>query len=354
MTTDHLDDLRASLRGLLTTHAPLASVRDTALAGKPRDTALWTRLATEVGVHGLPFSEADGGAGAGQAELVVALEETAQVLLDQPLFTSLLAGELVAETVTGSARAELLAPIAAGELIATVAVTDLDLSKGQITGTVHGVPEGSNSEVLLLAAAGGRVVRIAPDQPGVTLRPTEALDPTRPCADVVLDGARAEVLAEDAVAGFGRWRLKALLANAAEQAGVCRASLTPATEYAKLRVQFDKPIGAQQAIQHLLAEVLRATVGSEAVVRQAARALDEGRPDAAELVTVAAAHCAAAVQQATEALIQVHGGIGFTWEHDAHLLYRRAHSSATFFGGAAARRRELATILNLQTEGASS
>ena len=222
----------------------------------------------------------------------------------------------------------------------------------QIDGVIRGVPEATASRVLLLAD-GLRIVRIDLEQPGVTVRPTEALDPTRPCADVVLESAGVDVLADDAAVGLAHWRLKALLANAAEQAGVCRASLTLATEYAKLRVQFDKPIGAQQAIQHLLADVLAATVGSEAVVRQAARALDEGHPAAAELVTVAAAHSAQAVQQATAALIQVHGGTGFTWEHDAHLLYRRANSSATFFGGAAARRRELATILHLGIEGAT-
>jgi alkylation response protein AidB-like acyl-CoA dehydrogenase len=349
--TDHLDDLRASLRGLLSAHAPLSAVRDTALAGKPRDTALWARLASEVGVHGLPFAEADGGAGAGQAELVVALEETAQVLLDQPLFPSILAGQLVAETVTGSARAELLPAIAAGELTATFAVVPSLLTDRQI---VRGVPEAQHSQVLL-ATDGARVVRIDLEAPGVTVRPTEALDPTRPCADVefaavefaAVEFAAVDVLAENAQEGFARWHLRALLANAAEQAGVCRTSLTLATEYAKLRVQFDKPIGAQQAIQHLLADVLAATIGSEASVRKAARAVDEGSADAAELVTVAAAHSSEAVTRATEALIQVHGGIGFTWEHDAHLLYRRANASATFFGGAAARRRELATILQI-------
>src|SRR5262249_44626004 len=114
--SDHLDDLRASVRGLLESQAPLATVRNTALPGKPRDTAAWHRLAIEIGVHGLPFAEADGGAGAGQAELVVALEETGSVLLDQPLLTTVLAGQLVAETVDGPARAELLPAIAAGEL----------------------------------------------------------------------------------------------------------------------------------------------------------------------------------------------------------------------------------------------
>jgi alkylation response protein AidB-like acyl-CoA dehydrogenase len=337
---DHLDDLRATLRSLLSTHAPLSSVRDTALAGKPRDTALWARLG-EVGIFGLPFAEAVGGAGAGQAELVVALEETAAVVLDQPLFTSVaLAGQLLAETADDS---DLLPAIATGGLVATVT----ELTDGQV---LRGVPEAANSQVLL-ATDGTRVVRIDLDQSGVTLHPTDALDPTRPCADVLLEQARIETLAEDA-AGVARWRLKALLANAAEQAGVCRTSLTLATEYAKLRVQFDRPIGSQQAIQHLLAEVLRATVGSEAAVRQAATALDDGRAEAAELVTVAAAHSAVAVQQATEALIQVHGGIGFTWEHDAHLLYRRANASATFLGGAAARRRELAHLIGIPHEGA--
>ncbi|WP_019875846.1 acyl-CoA dehydrogenase family protein [Sporichthya polymorpha] len=355
MTGDHLDDLRTTLRTLLAAHAPLARVRTTALAGKPRDEGVWNRLVAEVGVAGLPFAEVDGGAGGGQRELVVLLEETGAVLLDQPLFSTVaLAGQLVAETVSGPARTQLLPLLAGGAARSTVAVgddgeplTELELADGRLTGTVLRVPEAARSTEVLVVLAGGCVVRVDLDQPGVTLRPTDALDPTRPCADVVFDGAAAEVLAENATDGLARWRRLAVLANGAEQAGVCRAALTMAVEYAKLRVQFDKPIGAQQAIQHLLAGVLAGTVGAEAAVRLAAAAVDEGRSDAAELVAVAAAHAAETAVSATKALIQVHGGIGFTWEHDAHLLYRRALASAAFFGGAAARRRELATVLQI-------
>ena len=276
----------------------------------------------QLGMFGVAISEERGGAGGTADDLCAMLDEAAAAMVPGPVATTALATLVIGDS-------EMLEALASGERTAGVAVAaDLRYAGGQVSGTAEYVLGADPSAVLLLPA-GEDVVLVDATADGVSVEPLGATDFSRPLARVVLDAAPAEVLPVAAQ------RVEDLAATvlAAEAAGVARWTLNTAAEYAKVREQFGKPIGSFQAIKHICAEMLLRSEQISVAASDAASAV----ADSDEQLSIAAAVAACTAIDAAKAnakdCIQVLGGIGITWEHDAHLYLRRAYSNAQFLGG---------------------
>jgi alkylation response protein AidB-like acyl-CoA dehydrogenase len=248
--------------------------------------------------------------------------------------------------------------IAAGEVRATLALLEesarwdhdairLGLSGGRISGRKLFVPDATGADLLLCAARCGEdlaIVQIDPRGRGVSIRPMQALDHTRQLYSIDFDRAAVEILAtgDDAEAALDRAGDIACVALAAEMAGAMQRVLEVTVEYAKTRKQFGKPIGQFQAVQHLCADMVVLTESSRSAACYAAWALQEGAPGARTAVSVAKSYASDACRETINRGIQVHGGMGFTWENDLHLYYRRAKASEIAFGDAAFHRERIA------------
>jgi alkylation response protein AidB-like acyl-CoA dehydrogenase len=280
----------------------------------------------DLGIFGVAVPEDRGGAGGSIEDLCAMVEEAAKALVPGPVVTTALATLLVSDP-------ELLAALASGERFAGVALEgDLrfDRETSRASGTVGLVLGAADGGVLLLPAD-GKWVLVDSESDGVQVEPLRATDFSRPLARVVLTSAPATAIAES------RDRVEELAATvlAAEAAGVTRWSLDTAVAYAKVREQFGKPIGSFQAVKHLCAEMLCRAEQAEVAAADAARAAAD--PDQAQFSIAAAVAASIGITAAkanVKDCIQVLGGIGCTWEHDAHLYLRRAHSIGRFLGGA--------------------
>jgi len=336
---DDADALRDVLRALLTRHSDSAAVRAAATAPEGYDRGLWSRLCGEVGVAGLAVPEKYGGAGAGLAETLVALEELGRVLAPTPMLGSaVVAAQALLLTGDAGACERLLPGIAAGDRIAALAWTgpagDWSVDEvafrateaGVLDGEAHFVLDGDHATTLLAAAhspAGIRLYEVDPADPGVDRAVTPALDITRRLARVTLHGVRARQVGDRFP--LDRLRDIACVALAAEQAGAAARALELTVAYTRDRVQFGQAIGGFQALQHRLAD-LHVLVES---ARSACHAAADPTP---ELAAVAKLHCSETLQRAAAEMIQMHGGIGITWDHDAHLYFKRAHGASHLFG----------------------
>ncbi|KMO83490.1 acyl-CoA dehydrogenase [Mycolicibacterium chlorophenolicum] len=279
----------------------------------------------DLGMFGVALAEEHGGADGTVADLCAMLEEAAAALVPGPVATTALA-----TLVLGEAQTEWLGALASGQRTAGAAlIADLTVADGAVSGTAPAVL-GATADGLLLLPAGDGWVVVDAAAPGVTVEPRKATDFSRPLARVVLDRAAAVPVAMSAE----RVTDLAVTLAAAEAAGVARWLLRTATEYAKVREQFGKPIGSFQAIKHMCAEMLLRSEQASVAAADAARAA--GDTDDAQL-SIAAALAASVGIEAAKAnakdCIQVLGGIGITWEHDAHLYLRRAYGLAQFLGG---------------------
>ncbi|WP_077087487.1 acyl-CoA dehydrogenase [Mycobacterium rhizamassiliense] len=285
------------------------------------------RLA-DLGIFGVAVAEDAGGAGGSVEDLCAMVEEAAKALVPGPIATTALATLVISDP-------ELLGALASGERFAGLALegseNQVQFDGGSASGTVEFVLGGAAGGVLLLPA-GEKWVLVDTESDGVQVEPLRAADFSRPLARVVLSSAPATAIDES------RQRVEELAATvlAAEAAGVTRWSLTTAVEYAKVREQFGKPIGSFQAIKHLCAEMLCRAEQAEVAAADAARAAaDSGDADQFSIAAALAASVGIAAAKANvKDCIQVLGGIGCTWEHDAHLYLRRAHSIGRFLGGA--------------------
>ena len=310
----------------------VAAARDVE-QGKPDGwRAVYGGLA-QLGIFGVALPEEHGGAGGTPEDLCAMVDEAAAAAVPGPIATTALA-TLVIE------RADVLEALASGARTAGVALSaDLKITDGRVSGTAEYVL-GADPEGVLLLPAGDSFVLVDAGAGGVTIEPLKATDFSRPLARVVLNSAPAEALPASAQ------RVADLAATvlAAEAAGLARWMLRTATEYAKVREQFGKPIGSFQAIKHMCAEMLLRSEQASVAAADAARAVT----DTEEQLSIAAAVAAAAGIDAARAnakdCIQVLGGIGITWEHDAHLYLRRAYGIAHFLGGAQRWLRRVATL----------
>jgi alkylation response protein AidB-like acyl-CoA dehydrogenase len=324
-TSAEIEQLRAAVRALLPDRTPTGTAREGRI-----DHDLWKQMAVQMGLAGLAVPEQHGGTGSGIAELAVVMEEIGRALTPSPLLSS-----------TGSAAAALLGlghtdplpALCAGETLAVCALyTSVTETGGGLTGAVDLVVDGATADLLILQIADHRFFAV--DAALIERTPLISSDPTRPLCRLSLQDTAAKPLPcadPAAVAASVRDRVALLLAS--EQLGGMARCVETTVEYAKTRVQFGRPIGAYQAVKHRLAEMYTALELGTSLVREAQRAADHD-PEAFPLAAVSArAWCDRAYQKIAQGMIQLHGGIGFTWEHDAHLYYKRARSTPLLFGG---------------------
>jgi alkylation response protein AidB-like acyl-CoA dehydrogenase len=361
--TAEQEELRATVRRWLAENAPLATVRKLMATPDAHDPALWRGLG-ELGVLELGIPEQYGGAGFGFQELAHVAEEAGRALLPGPLLaTAGLAVPLLLASGDEEAKARHLPGIAAGATVATVAWLSpgagwdsagrsLSVADGRLSGSASAVLSGTYADLVLAVAGTGdsaAVVAVDATGPGVSRTPQPTLDQTRPLARLDFDGAPCTpVGAVGAGAGLLSRALDAAnVLLAAEMVGGAQACLDMSVAYAKVRQQFGRPIGSFQAIKHKLAEVLVALEGAQAAAAYAAWAAAENPVELPVVATLAKAVAAEAYFRAAGDTVQVHGGIGFTWEHDAHLYFKRAKTSLMLFGDVGAYQRTLADRIGL-------
>jgi alkylation response protein AidB-like acyl-CoA dehydrogenase len=364
---DH-ERLRQLVRGFLQQKSSSRGVRALMDADGSRDEAVWAQIAEQLGLQGLTLPQEYGGAGFGPVELGIVLEEMGRVLLVAPYFaTVVLAGHTLIASGDDEAKRRWLPGIADGSLTATVALAEesgsWDLADVAATAEPQGagwlvngaklfVVDGHTADLLLVVARVGSdigVFAVEGDAPGVTRVKLEGLDRTRDLASVVLAEAPAIRVgaARDATAWLSAVNDVALAALAAEAIGGAARCLELAVEYAKLREQFGRPIGSFQAIKHKCASLLVEIESGRSAAYHASAAVADPGPEASIAAALAKAFCSQAFTHAAKECIQIHGGIGYTWEHDAHLYLRRAKSSELLFGTPSQLRTRIASLAGI-------
>jgi len=342
--TEDEELLRASVRDLLDDHAAWPAVLARTETDQPVDTKLWRRL-TDLGCAGLAVPESFGGAGASWREMAVVAEELGRAVAPVPFLGNAIATALLLEL---NAR-ELLAPIAAGERTAAVVVGastaahEVSRRDGLLHGTVRAVLDATTAD-LLLVVADGAVFAVEAGGPGVAVTPVPSLDMTRPVADVLFDGASGSFVG-NASALEHALQIGAVLL-AAEQLGLAQRCLELTVEYLKTRRQFGRAIGEFQALKHRAADIWVRNSQLRAVSRYAADCAAEGH-DLPVAAALAQAHASPTAQHAAQECLQLHGGIGFTWELPVHLYLKRAKSAAILLGTADRHRATLAGLLDI-------
>jgi alkylation response protein AidB-like acyl-CoA dehydrogenase len=320
--TDEHQELGSTVRSLLLAHGAIAANRSLLEADDEPRPSFWGEMA-DLGYLGIHVPEAYGGAGAGLSELIVVLEEIGRQVAPGPFLSTVVASAVLAQCAPPALQAGLLPGLADGSVTGAVGLRgSLTLSDGLLDGAAGIVLAGAAADLLLLRVGDDMVV-VRPEAEGVAVRTSKDLDPSRRSAAVTLSSVRVDP--DDVIVGAAR-RARALARTlgAAEAVGVAAACTDSAVAYAKERVQFGRTIGTFQAVKHHCADMLVAAELATAAVWDAARAGHDSL-DEFELAAAMAAHLAfgPAVQNA-QMNIQIHGGIGFTWEHDAHLFLRRA------------------------------
>jgi alkylation response protein AidB-like acyl-CoA dehydrogenase len=354
-------DLRAAVRDLLRDRAPVQDVLarcDDTDGFAPGARAVWSGLATELGVVALPVPEDDGGGGATWRESAIVLEELGRTVADVPYFTSAVAATALAEGVGASGLlAELASGAAVGAVVAPFGAplsvpTALRWDGTRLDGSVRSVA-GVLEATHLLVAAGDALLVVAADS--ATISPAPSFDMTRRIADVDFASAPATVLAQGADVATALARTSdissALLAS--EQLGVAERAFEMTVDYLRERYQFGRPLGSFQALKHRLADTWTSLLQARAVTRYAAACAAGASEVAARDLPVAASLaqtvCGPAAVSAAEECVQLHGGIGFTWEHPAHLYLKRARADALAWGTPAWHRRRLAGLVDFAT-----
>ncbi|WP_329060866.1 acyl-CoA dehydrogenase family protein [Streptomyces sp. NBC_01429] len=351
------DDLRAAVRALLTDRADLPAALTRAESGDPYDPALWTSLTAGIGVAGLLVPESLGGQGAGHREAAVVLEELGRAVTPAPYLTSSVTATatLLACDADSPDIAGLLTALAEGRRVAVLALPfgtapDSPLPVG--ADPVRGVADAVRADVLLVPRQDG-LYAVETASPAVTVEPLTPLDLTRPLAAVTVDpGAGLRIAAAPVAGSAVRAGLLAgagLLAS--EQLGIAEWCLEESVRHTKDRHQFNRPLGSFQALKHRMAQLWLEVVSARAAARAAADALATGSPDAPLAVALAQAYCGPVAVHAAEECVQLHGGIGMTWEHPAHLALKRAKSDATALGSTGRHKEALAALTDLPAPG---
>ena len=363
------EDLRSAVRSVLDGRGDWPAVLARTESSETYDTALWQVLAAEVGCAGLLIPDRYGGAGASYREAAVVAEETGRAVAPVPYLGSAVVATAAALRAQDT---ELLSGLAAGTVTAALAVPFASrpgaaglpggvrvgsprpadpAGQARLTGQVSGVADALPASVLLVPADGvpAGLYAVDPSAPGVSLSPVVSLDQTRQLADLALDGVPGRPVASgqaaaDAVAD-GLTAGAAMLA--AEQLGLAGRCLELTVGYLKERYQFARPVGSFQALKHRLADLWVAISQARAAARYAAACLAGGDPDAPVAVALAKAACGDTATLAAQECVQLHGGIGFTWEHPAHLFLKRATSSSIAFGTPDWHRAALASLAAL-------
>ena len=358
--SDTEDALRDSVRRLFADRCPaeaIASLYDTA----PQDfSGVWRALAADLGMAGLLVPEELGGAGATAREAAVVMEEIGRAVAPVPYLTSavlatvalLHAGDTdtVKELAAGSLTAALAVPLPTAP---DDAVTGLSAGGNGVSGRVTSVAGAAEADVLVVPVAGSdglEMHTVARDAAGVEVSPVLSLDMTRPLANLEFSGAassRVGSVVADAAIAAALQTGAALLAS--EQLGIAQWCFETTLAYAKERKQFGRAIGSYQAIKHRLADLWIEVNSASAAARYAADTCARDDPDAAIAAAVAQAYCSGAAVHAAEECVQLHGGLGMTWEYPAHLYLKRAKSDQLALGTAYRHRSRLAELVDLPT-----
>ncbi|MEW6270403.1 MAG: acyl-CoA dehydrogenase family protein [Thermodesulfobacteriota bacterium] len=330
MPSSDQEAIQSSVRSFLENELPMSRVRELAQAGPDALAPLW-RAAGELGFFGLGIPEGDGGSGYAITEEMVLFEELGRALAPGPWLGSVLAAHALAEH--GGDRAELARVLAGEQRVAlidgTSAAGSLVARGGDVTGEAFYAPDAHGASAFLVLAP--RAALLVPASSAVTVEPRPSLDPTRRIARVRFDGARGALLAEDAAVVRGLLRTATVL-SCAEAVGGIQRTVEMSVEYGKVRKQFDRPIGSFQAVKHRCADMaVRAEVARSSTT-YAVVSVRDGAPDQDFQVSVAKILCAGAYVQNAADNVQNHGGMGFTWECDAHLFVKRARSFDVVLG----------------------
>jgi alkylation response protein AidB-like acyl-CoA dehydrogenase len=374
--TPEQDLLRSNARTFLEKECPSAFVRRVMTDSRGDIPALWRQMA-DLGWMGLLIPEEYGGLGLTMFELVVVLEEMGRVLLPGPYFpTVVLGGTTLLIGGNAQQRREILPRVASGEVRLTLALTEAngrwdasgvllrahpDSDGYTLVGTKLYVPEAHVADYCLVAARtqddaapedGISLFLVEPQTPGVRCTQLPTMDPTRRWCELTFEQVKVP---HAALLGplHGGWAIvaqaleRATTALCAEMCGAAQRVLELSVDYAKSRVAFGKPIGAYQAVKHTCAEMLLLVENATSLTYYAAWACQEGVPEASQAASMAKAYCSDMFSHVGAAGIQVHGGIGFTWDHDMHLYYKRAQSSRFTFGDANWHRDRVARALDV-------
>jgi alkylation response protein AidB-like acyl-CoA dehydrogenase len=375
--SDEHEELRRTVRAFLASESDEARVRELMAGETGFDPATWRRMAEELGLTSLIVPEAYDGAGFGMVELAIVMEEMGQVLLCSPfLSSSVLATSALALAADEAVQAELLPRLACGEIRATLAFCEeqapWELAAGEMRAAEAGegfslsgektfVLDGLTADLVLVVARAGNemtLFRVAGDAPGLTREALPPLDPTRKLARLRFQDTPATRIASgDALLGLERALTRTVAALAAEQVGGAQRCLDMAVEYAKTRIQFGRPIGSYQAIKHQCADLLvdvelaKSAAYNAAFAADAADAGEDGQEDGEENAQIASAmaksFCSEAYWRIAKRNLQIHGGMGFTWEHAAHLYLKRAKASALLLGAPGFHRARLAGAVGI-------
>jgi alkylation response protein AidB-like acyl-CoA dehydrogenase len=368
--SDEHGELRRTVRDFLEKDSDEKRVRSLMESEQGYDPTSWSRMAEELGIVGLIASERHGGAGFGMIELAIVAEEMGRVLLCAPYLSSaVLATNALELAADEAAQSEILPKLALGKAIGTLAFSESaspwDLSaiamsaksKGdafELSGEKTYVLDGHiASEILVVARADGELAlfRVAGDADGLTREVLPPLDPTRRIAALRFEATPAARISSGDISGALECALdRTIVALAAEQLGGAQRVLEIATDYAKTRFQFGRPIGSFQVIKHQCADMLVEVEFARSAVYNAAFASDED-PEAASIAArMAKSYCSDAYLHVANRNIQIHGGMGFTWEHSAHLYYKRAKASEVLFGSPGFHRERMAASLGFGIE----
>lgn len=366
--SEEQEELRRVVKQFLDDKSPEGAVRELMETEKGYDDAVWQQMAEQMGLQGLIIPEEFGGSGYTYVELIVVLEEMGRRLLCAPYFSTVcLAANALLHSGDDSAQKELLPGIASGETIATVAFTERngrwdeegvtataskDGDSWRVSGEKMFVLDGHVADLILVAARTGNGVSLfhtTGDAEGLSRTALSTMDQTRKQAKLEFDGTPAKLIGDE---GQGWSTLATMLdlaavALAAEQVGGSQEVLEMAVQYAKDRVQFGRPIGSFQAIKHKCADMLLEVESAKSAAYYAGWCAAEMNDELPSVACLAKAYCSEAYFHAAAENIQIHGGIGFTWEHPAHLYFKRAKSSELLFGDPSYHRELLAQRIGI-------
>lgn len=351
--SEEQEELRKMVRSFLEAKSSETAVREQMETEKGYDAAVWSQMAGEMALQGLAIPEEFGGQGFSFIELGVVLEEMGRALLCAPYFSSVvLAANALLQSGDEAAKKAYLPGIASGETLATLATTEPSgrwdeagitiEAKGSgsdftITGTKSFVLDGHTASLIIVAARtakGVSLFAVEGNAKGLTRTALSTMDQTRKQAKLEFNGTPAKLIGAEGAGGaiLSKVNDLAVVALAAEQVGGAQKVLEMAVQYAKDRIQFGRPIGSFQAIKHKCADMLLEVESAKSAAYYGMWCAAEMNEELPSVASLAKAYCSEAYFHAAAENIQIHGGIGFTWEHPAHLYFKRAKSSELIFG----------------------
>jgi alkylation response protein AidB-like acyl-CoA dehydrogenase len=368
ITTSEQEELRDVMRSFLGRYSSEADIRKQIDVDPGYDAAAWKMAAEQIGLQALAIPEEFGGAGYGFDELAVVLEETGRALFTGPVLTTAVLAPYALRFADDAAASQRYLPgIADGSVLATVAVSEerADWRDDDITvtsrrsgehwvldGTKRFVLNGAEADLILVAARsdeGLSLFAVDAGTPGLAAQQLEVMDLTRRVATLTFAECPATLIGAPGGAAPVISNLfdVAVVALACEQVGGAGAVLDSVVDYLKVRQQFGRPIGSFQAIKHRCADMLVELESARSAVAYASSAIESGADDASIAASIAKTYCSTAFYRIAAEGIQMHGGIGFTWEHNAHLYFKRAKSSEILFGSPSTHRERIARLLGM-------